>query len=96
MIHHNKIRSIDGTRTRELVSVETLDLSNNDITELRTHCFPAGLRIKDLYLSSNKISVLELRSLDHLGSTLQVLRLSRNRIGQVPVRAFQLPGLTQL
>ncbi|XP_030229880.1 leucine-rich repeats and immunoglobulin-like domains protein 1 [Gadus morhua] len=95
-LHHNKIRSIDGTRTRELGSVETLDLSNNDITELRTHCFPAGLRIKDLYLSSNKINVLELGSLDHLGSTLQVLRLSRNRIGQVPVRAFQLPGLTQL
>ncbi|KAK0155729.1 Leucine-rich repeats and immunoglobulin-like domains protein 1 [Merluccius polli] len=94
--HHNKIRSIDGTRTKELVSVETLDLSNNDITELRTHCFPAGLRIKDLYLASNKISMLELGSLDHLGSTLQVLRLSRNRIGQVPVRAFQLPGLTQL
>uniref|UniRef100_A0A667YCR5 Leucine rich repeats and immunoglobulin like domains 1 n=1 Tax=Myripristis murdjan TaxID=586833 RepID=A0A667YCR5_9TELE len=95
-LHHNKIRSIDGRRTRELVSVETLDLSNNDITELRGHCFPAGLQIKDLYLSNNKISVLELGSLDHLGSTLQVLRLSRNRISQVPVRAFQLPRLTQL
>uniref|UniRef100_A0A4W6FDW5 Leucine rich repeats and immunoglobulin like domains 1 n=1 Tax=Lates calcarifer TaxID=8187 RepID=A0A4W6FDW5_LATCA len=94
--HHNKIRSIDGRRTRELVSVETLDLSNNDITELRGHCFPAGLQIRDLYLSNNKISVLELGALDHLGSTLQVLRLSRNRISQIPVRAFQLPRLTQL
>lgn len=46
--HHNKITSIDGRRTRELVSVETLDLSNNDITELRSHCFPSGLQIKDL------------------------------------------------
>uniref|UniRef100_UPI003AAC47EF leucine-rich repeats and immunoglobulin-like domains protein 1 n=1 Tax=Centroberyx gerrardi TaxID=166262 RepID=UPI003AAC47EF len=95
-LHHNKIRSIDGRRTRELVSVETLDLSNNDITELRGHCFPAGLQIKDLYLSNNKISVLELGALDHLGSTLQVLRLSRNRISQIPVKAFQLPRLTQL
>ncbi|XP_040889228.1 leucine-rich repeats and immunoglobulin-like domains protein 1 [Toxotes jaculatrix] len=95
-LHHNKIRSIDGRRTRELVSVETLDLSNNDITELRGHCFPAGLQIRDLYLSNNKISVLELGALDHLGSTLQVLRLSRNRISQIPVRAFQLPRLTQL
>uniref|UniRef100_A0A673A9X2 Ig-like domain-containing protein n=1 Tax=Sphaeramia orbicularis TaxID=375764 RepID=A0A673A9X2_9TELE len=94
--HHNKIRTIDGRRTRELVSVETLDLSNNDITELRGHCFPAGLQIRDLYLSNNKISVLELGALDHLGSTLQVLRLSRNRINQIPVRAFQLPRLTQL
>lgn len=48
------------------------------------------------YLSNNKISVLELGALDHLGSTLQVLRLSRNRISQIPVRAFQLPRLTQL
>ncbi|XP_056247183.1 leucine-rich repeats and immunoglobulin-like domains protein 1 [Seriola aureovittata] len=95
-LHHNKIRTIDGRRTRELVSVETLDLSNNDITELRGHCFTAGLQIRDLYLSNNKISVLELGALDHLGSTLQVLRLSRNRISQIPVRAFQLPRLTQL
>ncbi|XP_035517220.1 leucine-rich repeats and immunoglobulin-like domains protein 1 isoform X2 [Morone saxatilis] len=95
-LHHNKIRSIDGRRTRELVSVETLDLSNNDITELRGHCFPAGLQIRDLYLSNNKIIALELGALDHLGSTLQVLRLSRNRISQIPVRAFQLPRLTQL
>ncbi|KAM3621100.1 uncharacterized protein V6R79_006094 [Siganus canaliculatus] len=95
-LHHNKIRSIEGRRTRELVSVETLDLSNNDITELRGHGFPAGLQIRDLYLSNNKISLLELGALDHLGSTLQVLRLSRNRIVQIPVRAFQLPKLTQL
>ncbi|XP_008318572.1 leucine-rich repeats and immunoglobulin-like domains protein 1 [Cynoglossus semilaevis] len=95
-LHHNKIRIIDGRRTRELVSVETLDLSNNDITELRGYCFPAGLQIRDLYLSNNKISVLETGALDNLGSTLQVLRLSRNRISQVPVRAFQLPRLTLL
>lgn len=46
--HHNKIRSIDGSQTVELVSVETLDLSNNEITELRGQCFPASLQIKDL------------------------------------------------
>uniref|UniRef100_A0A3Q1K4B4 Ig-like domain-containing protein n=1 Tax=Anabas testudineus TaxID=64144 RepID=A0A3Q1K4B4_ANATE len=92
--HHNKIRSIDGSQTRGLLSMETLDLSNNDITELRGHCFPPGLQIRDLYLSNNKISVLELGALDHLGSTLQVLRLSRNRISQIPVKAFQLPRLT--
>uniref|UniRef100_A0A8C5D9T3 Ig-like domain-containing protein n=1 Tax=Gouania willdenowi TaxID=441366 RepID=A0A8C5D9T3_GOUWI len=94
--HHNRIRVIDGRRSRELVSVETLDLSNNDITELRGPCFPAGLQIRDLYLGNNKIGHLELGVFDHLGSTLQVLRLSRNRISQIPVRAFQLPKLTQL
>lgn len=46
--HHNKIRTIDGSQTVELVSVETLDLSNNEITELRGQCFPASLQIKDL------------------------------------------------
>uniref|UniRef100_A0A669EUA4 Leucine rich repeats and immunoglobulin like domains 1 n=1 Tax=Oreochromis niloticus TaxID=8128 RepID=A0A669EUA4_ORENI len=80
--HHNKIRSIDGRRTGELLSVETLDLSNNDITELRGQ------------LASRRIPVLG--ALDHLGETLQVLRLSRNRISQIPVKAFQLPRLTQL
>ncbi|XP_008407784.1 leucine-rich repeats and immunoglobulin-like domains protein 1 isoform X1 [Poecilia reticulata] len=95
-LHHNKIRSIDGSRTTELVSVETLDLSNNDITDLRGDGFPARLQIRDLYLSNNKISTLQLGALDHLGSTLQVLRLSRNRISQIPIRAFQLPRLTQL
>ncbi|XP_037535174.1 leucine-rich repeats and immunoglobulin-like domains protein 1 [Nematolebias whitei] len=95
-LHHNKIRSVDGQRIRELVSLETLDLSNNDITELRGQYFPAGLQIRDLYLSNNKISVLELGALDRLGPTLQILRLSRNRISQIPIRAFQLPKLTQL
>ncbi|XP_015240768.1 PREDICTED: leucine-rich repeats and immunoglobulin-like domains protein 1 [Cyprinodon variegatus] len=95
-LHHNKIRNIDGRRTIELVSVEKLDLSNNDITDLREDGFPAGLRIRDLYLSNNKISTLEVGALDRLGSTLQVLRLSRNRISQIPIRAFQLPRLIQL
>ncbi|XP_045078876.1 leucine-rich repeats and immunoglobulin-like domains protein 1 [Coregonus clupeaformis] len=95
-LHHNKIRTIDGRRMRDLVSVETLDLSSNDITEVRGQGFPAGLQIKDLYLSNNKIQLLEAGALDRLSSSLQVLRLSRNRISQVPVKSFQLPKLTQL
>ncbi|KAM6980845.1 leucine-rich repeats and immunoglobulin-like domains protein 1 [Aplochiton taeniatus] len=81
---------------RELVSVETLDMSNNDITEVRSASFPPGLKIKDLYLGNNKITWLEPGALDNLGASLQVLRLSRNRISQIPVKAFQLPKLTQL
>uniref|UniRef100_A0A674E0G4 Leucine rich repeats and immunoglobulin like domains 1 n=1 Tax=Salmo trutta TaxID=8032 RepID=A0A674E0G4_SALTR len=95
-LHNNKIRAIDGRRMRDLVSVETLDLSSNDITEVRGQSFPAGLQIKDLYLSNNKVHLLEAGALDHLSSSLQVLRLSRNRISQVPVKSFQLPKLTQL
>uniref|UniRef100_A0A4W5Q822 Leucine rich repeats and immunoglobulin like domains 1 n=1 Tax=Hucho hucho TaxID=62062 RepID=A0A4W5Q822_9TELE len=95
-LHNNKIRAIDGKRMIDLVSVETLDLSSNDITEVRGQGFPTGLQIKDLYLSNNKIQLLEAGALDQLSSTLQVLRLSRNRISQVPVKSFQLPKLTQL
>ncbi|XP_030632873.1 LOW QUALITY PROTEIN: leucine-rich repeats and immunoglobulin-like domains protein 1 [Chanos chanos] len=95
-LHHNKIRSVDGTQLKGLTSLETLDLSNNDITELRQDCFPADLQIKDLYLSSNKITQLEPATFDQLSGSLQVLRLSRNRISQIPVKAFQLPRLTQL
>ncbi|KAG7478043.1 hypothetical protein MATL_G00076210 [Megalops atlanticus] len=95
-LHHNKIRSVDGQQLKDLISLETLDLSNNDISEIRSQCFPAGLRIKDLYLGSNKISHLESGAFQNLSPTLQVLRLSRNRITQLPVKAFQLPKLTQL
>ncbi|XP_036387599.1 leucine-rich repeats and immunoglobulin-like domains protein 1 isoform X2 [Megalops cyprinoides] len=95
-LHHNKIRSVDGQQLKDLISLETLDLSNNDISEIRSQCFPASLRIKDLYLGSNKISHLESGAFQNLSPTLQVLRLSRNRITQLPVKAFQLPKLTQL
>ncbi|KAJ7998959.1 hypothetical protein DPEC_G00210400 [Dallia pectoralis] len=95
-LSQNKILTIDGKRMRDLVSLETLDLSNNDITEVRGQGFPAGLQIKDLYLSNNKITLLEAGALDQLSASLQILRLSRNRISQVPVKAFQLSKLTQL
>uniref|UniRef100_A0A7N5ZTK1 Ig-like domain-containing protein n=1 Tax=Anabas testudineus TaxID=64144 RepID=A0A7N5ZTK1_ANATE len=83
-LHHNKIRSIDGSQTRGLLSMETLDLSNNDITELRGHCFPPGLQIRDLYLSNNKISGLTFQGL----SSLEVLKLQRNSISKLTDGAF--------
>lgn len=95
-LHHNRIRSIESSQLKPFVSLETLDLTSNEITEIRSTCFPSGLQLKDIYLGSNKIGLLEPGAFDNLSRSLQVLRLSRNRIAQLPVKAFKLPRLTQL
>ncbi|NXA37786.1 LRIG1 protein, partial [Eudromia elegans] len=94
--HHNRIRSIEASQLKPYVALETLDLSFNDITEIRNGCFPQGLHIKELYLGSNRISTLEPGAFDSLSRSLLTLRLSKNRITQLPVKAFRLPRLTQL
>ncbi|OWK57815.1 Leucine-rich repeats and immunoglobulin-like domains protein 1 [Lonchura striata] len=95
-LHHNRIRSIEGSQLQPYVTLETLDLSFNDITEIRNGCFPQGLHIKELFLGSNRISTLEPGAFDSLSRSLLTLRLSKNRITQLPVKAFRLPRLIQL
>ncbi|OXB81525.1 UNVERIFIED_CONTAM: hypothetical protein H355_008373 [Colinus virginianus] len=95
-LHHNRIRSVEASQLKPYVALETLDLSFNDITEIRNGCFPQGLHIKELYLGSNRISTLEPGAFDSLSRSLLTLRLSKNRITQLPVKAFRLPRLTQL
>ncbi|XP_032050164.1 leucine-rich repeats and immunoglobulin-like domains protein 1 [Aythya fuligula] len=95
-LHHNRIRSIEASQLKPYVTLETLDLSFNDITEIRNGCFPQGLHIKELYLGSNRISTLEPGAFDGLSRSLLTLRLSKNRITQLPVKAFRLPRLIQL
>ncbi|KAM4721553.1 leucine-rich repeats and immunoglobulin-like domains protein 1 [Rhinophrynus dorsalis] len=96
LLHHNKIRSIDPSQLKEFTALETLDLSANELTEIRSGWFPIGLRIKELHLGSNKIGSLESGAFDSLSRSLLTLRLSKNRISQLPVKAFRLPRLTQL
>ncbi|XP_011356804.1 leucine-rich repeats and immunoglobulin-like domains protein 1 [Pteropus vampyrus] len=95
-LQHNKIRGVEGSQLKAYLSLEVLDLSWNNITEIRTACFPHGLPIKELNLASNRISTLESGAFDGLSRSLLVLRLSKNRITQLPVKAFKLPRLTQL
>ncbi|XP_061474677.1 leucine-rich repeats and immunoglobulin-like domains protein 1 [Rhineura floridana] len=95
-LNRNKIHSIEASQLEPYVALETLDLSSNNITEIRSGCFPVGLPIKDLYLGSNRISILETKAFDSLSRSLLTLRLSKNRITQLPVKAFTLPKLTQL
>uniref|UniRef100_H3AEA1 Leucine rich repeats and immunoglobulin like domains 1 n=1 Tax=Latimeria chalumnae TaxID=7897 RepID=H3AEA1_LATCH len=94
--NHNKIRSLEGSQLNPYSSLETLDLTSNEIVEIRSTSFPQGLQIKDLYLGSNRISTLEIGAFNNLSRSLQILRLSKNRITQLPLKAFKLPRLTQL
>uniref|UniRef100_A0A2K6UGX0 Leucine rich repeats and immunoglobulin like domains 1 n=1 Tax=Saimiri boliviensis boliviensis TaxID=39432 RepID=A0A2K6UGX0_SAIBB len=95
-LQHNKIRSVEGSMLKAYVSLEVLDMSSNNITEVRNTCFPHGPPIKELNLAGNRIGTLELGAFDGLSRSLLTLRLSKNRITQLPVRAFKLPRLTQL
>lgn len=47
-------------------------------------------------MASNRIGILESGAFDGLSRSLLTLRLSKNRITQLPVKAFKLPRLTQL
>uniref|UniRef100_A0A2K6GMW2 Leucine rich repeats and immunoglobulin like domains 1 n=1 Tax=Propithecus coquereli TaxID=379532 RepID=A0A2K6GMW2_PROCO len=95
-LQHNKIRSVEGTQLKAYLSLEVLDLSSNNITEVRSSCFPRGLPLKELNLASNRIGTLESGAFDGLSRSLLTLRLSKNRITRLPVKAFKLPRLTQL
>ncbi|XP_068109925.1 leucine-rich repeats and immunoglobulin-like domains protein 1 isoform X2 [Hyperolius riggenbachi] len=95
-LHHNKIRNIEAKDLISYTALEALDLSSNEIPEIRSSCFPQGIHIKELNLGNNKLSSLEPGSFDNLSRSLLTLRLSKNRISQLPIKAFQLPLLTQL
>ncbi|XP_058418580.1 leucine-rich repeats and immunoglobulin-like domains protein 1 isoform X2 [Diceros bicornis minor] len=95
-LQHNKIRGVEGSQLKAYLSLEVLDLSSNNITEIRSACFPHGLHVKELNLASNRIGTLESGAFDGLSRSLLTLRLSKNRITQLPVKAFKLPRLTQL
>lgn len=45
---HNRIRSVEGSQLKAYLSLEVLDLSSNNITEIRSTCFPHGLPLKEL------------------------------------------------
>uniref|UniRef100_A0A4W2ITB1 Leucine rich repeats and immunoglobulin like domains 1 n=1 Tax=Bos indicus x Bos taurus TaxID=30522 RepID=A0A4W2ITB1_BOBOX len=95
-LQHNRIRSVEGRQLKAYLSLHVLDLSANNITEIRSTCFPHGLPLTELNLASNRISTLESGAFDGLSRSLLTLRLSKNRITQLPVKAFKLPRLTQL
>lgn len=95
-LQHNQIRSVEGRQLTAYRALEVLDLSWNDLTEVHSACFLQGPPLKELNLASNRIGTLESGAFDGLSRSLLTLRLSKNRITQLPVKAFKLPRLTQL
>ncbi|KAH0520377.1 Leucine-rich repeats and immunoglobulin-like domains protein 3 [Microtus ochrogaster] len=90
----NSIDEILPEQLEPFQALETLDLSNNNISELRA-AFPP-LQLKYLYINSNRVISMEPGYFDNLASTLLVLKLNRNRITAIPPKMFKLPQLHHL
>lgn len=95
VVANNKISRISMEQLRPFLVLETLDLSNNNIVDLKANSFPA-LPLRNLYLNNNRISSLESGCFTNLSSTLQILRLNRNRLSSIPAKIFQLANLQHL
>ncbi|GLD62978.1 leucine-rich repeats and immunoglobulin-like domains protein 2 isoform X1 [Lates japonicus] len=89
---HNRITELSMHQLQPYVSLETLDLTSNSISELKVGSFPY-MQLKYLNLSNNKISVLEPGCFENISSSLLVLRLNRNRLAVLPSKVFRLPQL---
>uniref|UniRef100_A0AAQ5XKI3 Ig-like domain-containing protein n=1 Tax=Amphiprion ocellaris TaxID=80972 RepID=A0AAQ5XKI3_AMPOC len=95
ILANNRITRISEKQLRPFLALETLDLSNNNIVEIKANSFPA-LPLKNMFLNNNRISSLETGCFTNLSDTLQVLRLNRNRLSTIPPKIFQLPNLQHL
>ncbi|KAL3977460.1 biotinidase [Sarotherodon galilaeus] len=95
ILANNKITAISEAQLRPFLALETLDLSNNNVVEIKSGSFPA-LPLKNLFLNNNRLSSLEPGCFTNLSSTLQVLRLNRNRLPNIGPKIFTLPHLQHL
>ncbi|XP_077355022.1 leucine-rich repeats and immunoglobulin-like domains protein 3 [Festucalex cinctus] len=95
VLANNRFSKITAEQLGPFLALETLDLSNNNIVELKVNSFPA-LPLKNLFLNNNRISSLETGCFSNLSSSLQLLRLNRNRLSSIPAKIFQLPNLQHL
>uniref|UniRef100_A0A8C6YAT6 Leucine rich repeats and immunoglobulin like domains 3 n=1 Tax=Naja naja TaxID=35670 RepID=A0A8C6YAT6_NAJNA len=89
---NNKIMNILPEELKLFQSLETLDLSNNNISVLEKGSFPS-LVLRNL---NNRIVSLDPGIFDNLANTLQVLKLNKNRISTITQKMFKLPHLQHL
>uniref|UniRef100_A0A4W5QUW9 Leucine rich repeats and immunoglobulin like domains 2 n=1 Tax=Hucho hucho TaxID=62062 RepID=A0A4W5QUW9_9TELE len=96
LLVHNLISELWMHQLQLYISLETLDLSSNSISEIKAGSLAItqnGILLYLLNLSNNKISVLEPGCFDNISSSLLVLKLNRNRITLLPCKVFRLPQL---
>ncbi|XP_052586230.1 leucine-rich repeats and immunoglobulin-like domains protein 2 isoform X2 [Peromyscus californicus insignis] len=89
---HNLIPEINAEAFQLYSALESLDLSSNIISEIKTSSFPQ-MSLKYLNLSNNRITTLEAGCFDNLSGSLLVVKLNRNRISMIPPKVFKLPHL---
>ncbi|XP_021778018.1 leucine-rich repeats and immunoglobulin-like domains protein 2 isoform X4 [Papio anubis] len=89
---HNIIPEINAQALQFYPALQSLDLSSNIISEIKTSSFP-HMQLKYLNLSNNRITTLEAGCFDNLSSSLLVVKLNRNRISMIPPKIFKLPHL---
>ncbi|XP_028652353.1 leucine-rich repeats and immunoglobulin-like domains protein 2 [Erpetoichthys calabaricus] len=89
---HNRIPEFVADQLQPYVSLDSLDLSSNFISEVQVDSFPR-MHLKYLNLSNNRIGLLEPGCFDNISSSLVVLKLNRNRIHILPLKTFKLPQL---
>ncbi|MGH0145240.1 UNVERIFIED_CONTAM: hypothetical protein FKN15_043206 [Acipenser sinensis] len=94
-VSNNKIGELIPEQLNRFQSLETLDISNNNIVELKVTSF-TQLQLKYLYINNNKIASLEPGCFDSLSSSLQILKMNRNRISSIPPKIFKLSQLQHL
>ncbi|XP_054906279.1 leucine-rich repeats and immunoglobulin-like domains protein 2 [Poeciliopsis prolifica] len=95
LLVHNRISELLMHQLQPYISLETLDLTSNSISELKVGAFPS-IQLKYLNLSNNKISLLEPGCFENISSSLLVLRLNRNRLVTLPTKVFKLSQLQLL
>ncbi|CAG9860489.1 unnamed protein product [Phyllotreta striolata] len=80
----------------ELIVLQKLDLSRNELTELKAGQFNEVPNLKKLDLSQNNIKYIDLLAFDHLYH-LEKLKLNRNQIGAIMTGTFvPLENIKQL
>ncbi|XP_046532953.1 leucine-rich repeats and immunoglobulin-like domains protein 1 isoform X2 [Equus quagga] len=96
-LSYNRLSEIDPAGFEDLPNLQEVYLNNNELTAIPS-LGAASSHIVSLFLNlaSNRIGTLESGAFDGLSRSLLTLRLSKNRITQLPVKAFKLPRLTQL